>query len=175
MSNSFYIFLTGLPASQPRMLAVGGYAPSNHSALLTGAPPPHPGFTFGRPKVNRKSASPLRAGLPPFAQSVPIRFDAQLPLKFCRPLAPRNRCGGYPTSPDGPRDEGCFFFVSGSLGGSDNRRQFDIEIRFAYPFKPVGPYPLTPPVADSNEDRATAEAGYATRRRSDAKKADSVA
>ena len=39
--------------------------------------------------------------------------------------------------------------------------------RCLYPFKPVGPYPLTPPVADSSEDRAIAEAGEDTRRRSD--------
>ena len=44
------------------------------------------------------------------------------------------------------------------------------NLRFAYPFKPVGPYPLIPPMADSNEDRASAEAGGETRHRSDAKR-----
>ena len=73
------------------------------------------------------------------------------------PLAPRNRCGAYPTSPVGPRDDRHFL--------SDETK------RWLYPFKPVGPYPLAPPVADCNEDRAypsghrPAEAGIDTRQR----------
>ena len=44
------------------------------------------------------------------------------------------------------------------------------NLRLAYPFKPVGPYPLIPPMADSNEDRASAEVRPDTRPRSDAKR-----
>ena len=63
------------------------------------------------------------------------------------------------------------FFMDGSRSVSHRRRQFDtIKNRYIYPFKPVGPYPLTPPVADSNEDRASAEVGQDTRYRSDARR-----
>ena len=49
---------------------------------------------------------------------------------------------------------GVSYFVDGDRSVSHRRRQFVAENRCIYPFKPVGPYPLTPPVADSNEDRA---------------------
>ena len=42
--------------------------------------------------------------------------------------------------------------------------------RWFYPFKPVGPYPLAPPVADYNEDRASAEVGLDTRQRSETRR-----
>ena len=69
------------------------------------------------------------------------------------PLAPRNRYSDYPTSPVGPRDDRHF------VPSKTNR--------WLYPFKPIGPYPLAPPVADCNEDRAAAEVGRDTRQRSD--------
>ena len=78
------------------------------------------------------------------------------------PPAPRNRCGGSPISPVGPRDDRPFL-------SSETNRWF-------YPFKPVGPYPLAPPVADCNEDRAypsghrPAEVGIDTRQRSDTRR-----
>ena len=91
------------------------------------------GLLFRRGKSRQK-----RAGETPDPLCLPNRTSArEKPVATEFPLGrwpPRNRYGGRLTSPDGPRDEGCFFFVSGSLGGSDNRRQFDIEIRFAYPF-----------------------------------------
>ena len=40
---------------------------------------------------------------------------------------PRNRCGDYFTSPDGPRAEGHFCFVDGSRSVSKRRRPFDTQ------------------------------------------------
>ena len=65
---------------------------------------------------------------------------------------PLNRSAGSRTSPDGPRDEGCFLFCWGRLGTFHRRRQIVAEKRFIYPF-----------------NRATAEAGQEARCRSDAK------
>ena len=170
MSNSFYIFSRGAdclptpvfpkPATSdfgfrdypPRTPGVPKPAASDFG--FRGYPPRTPGNFLYAQKVTKKAPGTPRTPVYPIG-----RLLGRYPVATEFPDVPRNRCGGYPTSPDGPRAEGCFFFVSGSLGGSNNRRQFDIEIRFAYPFKPVGPYPLTPPVADSSEDRATAEVG----------------
>ena len=44
--------------------------------------PQTPQFTFGRPKVNRKGASPPSGWTPAFAQSVSIGGETQSPLKF---------------------------------------------------------------------------------------------
>ena len=84
------------------------------------------------------------------------------------PPARRNRPGGPPTSlglcPDGYSPRADRHFWSSKTE------------RYIYPFKPVGPYPLAPPVADCNEDRAypsghrPAEAGRDTRHRSDARR-----
>src|SRR5699024_9350986 len=45
------------------------------------------GFTFGRPKVNRKGASPLRAGPPLLSNRTLQSFDTQLPPNFRWPPA----------------------------------------------------------------------------------------
>ena len=133
--------------------------------------PRSPGFTFVRTKVNRKSASPLRAGPPLLPNRSCIRGDAGQPLNFHR------ASGSLVIGAVGIRP--CLtalglrvvsYFVDGDRSVSHRRRQFVAENRCIYPFKPVGPYPLTPPVADSNEDRASAEAGRETRYRSDARR-----
>ena len=50
------LLLWGLPAPMPREYR-GLRTPEPRGSGLMGAPRPHaPGFTFGRPKVNRKTA-----------------------------------------------------------------------------------------------------------------------
>ena len=56
-------------------------APKPHGSDLVGATRPHtPGFTFGRPKVNRKTAK--TKVLDSFFQSVFINGETSLPLNF---------------------------------------------------------------------------------------------
>ena len=63
----------GAPRPEPGAIR-GGYAPPHPGCLLMGAMRPQaPQFTFGRPKVNRKSASPLRAGPPLLSNRTPAR------------------------------------------------------------------------------------------------------
>ena len=109
--------------------------------------PQAPGFTFVRTKVNRKSASPLRAGPPLLPNRTQVR---RYPVATEIPLDPRNRCGELRTSPVGPRDEGYFCFSFENLSASPNPGSSSRKTRWRYPF-----------------NRATAEAGRETRRRSD--------
>ena len=122
--------------------------------LKSGLPRPRtPGYFFLAGKVPKRA--PGRPWTPSFCLighyqgRCPVATEMPLCLRF-----PRNWCGGYLTLPDGPRANRCFLVCSN---------------RYIYPFKPVGPYLLTPPAAESNEDRATAEAGREARRRSDDK------
>ena len=123
--------------------------------LKSGLPRPRtPGYFFLAGKVPKRA--PGRPWTPSFCLighyqgRCPVATEMPLCLRF-----PRNWCGGYLTLPDGPRANRCFLVCSN---------------RYIYPFKPVGPYLLTPPAADSNEDRASAEARRENRRRSDAKR-----
>ena len=99
-ASCFGRWLPGLPSPKPQVFRS---QPLQTSA--SGATRPGPRVTF----CTHKKSPKKRRGLPGprFIQSDACWGDTQLPLKFCRPLAPRNRCGGYPTSPDGPRAERC--------------------------------------------------------------------
>ena len=72
-------------------------------------PAPNPGFTFVRTKVNRKSASPLWAGPRLLSNRTPAKEHCAVTEFLFLPLVPRNRCGGIPTSPVGPRDDRHFW------------------------------------------------------------------
>ena len=117
------------------------YSAPEPGACRRGLPSPGPRFasggpTFGRPKVGGKTAGetpdPLFCPIGRLQGGCPVATEFPQGLR-----PPRNRCGALRTSPDGPRDDGCFFVCNDG---------------YIYPFK-----------------RATAEAGRATRRRSDAK------
>ena len=111
--------ILGLPGPDPGAYRRGLRAPE---PLYGAYPAPTPGvhfLSFERPaggdedrglravrtKVNRKSASPLWAGPRPLPNRTPaMEHCAATECLFCLRL-PRNRYGGSPTSPDGPRDD----------------------------------------------------------------------
>ena len=103
---------------------------------------------------------PGRPRTPFFVQLDTCKGDDQLPLKFCKASGSRViGLAGHALRLTALGLKDFAGFLSGDslfpiASGSPTQ-----NLRFAYPFKPVGPYPLIPPMADSNEDRASAEAG----------------
>ena len=110
--------------------------------------PQTPGFTFVRTKVNRKSASPLRAGPPAFAQSDASKGDTRLPLKYRWILV--IGAASYVLRLSALVMRGISVFLSKIYLLPQNPGSSSRKTRWRYPF-----------------NRATAEAGRETRRRSD--------
>ena len=77
MTSILFGSLRGLTAPTPRG---GGVSPSGAKGESGAARPRTPRFTFGRPKVNRKTAK--TKVLESFAQSVSINEENSLPLNF---------------------------------------------------------------------------------------------
>ena len=110
----------------------GASEASRFGPWLPGLPGPDPGDFLYAQKVTKKAP-----GDPdPFCLSnrTPARGDTRQPLRYrFASRLPRNRCSGYPTLPDGPRDESSFYLQntgfacpfkrpSGEVGKETRRR-----------------------------------------------------